>query len=219
MPYSRIARHYHLLERFTMWNALKKARLAHLDQLAKHGDVQNVLLVGEGNGSFLLPFVQRYPGAKVLVIDSCPTMIETAKQRLQLAGYNHSNVRFELADMQQAELPNGSFDVIVTHFFFDNFDQAIASNLVAKVASAAAPRAQWIWADFSIPASGWRALRARFWLTVLYLFFGQVASISARKLPDVEPTITDSGFAPIKTRELCGQLLRTIHFARLPPEM
>lgn len=202
-----------------MWNALKKARLAHLDQLAKHGDVQNALLVGEGNGSFLASFVQRYPEAKVLVIDSCPEMIATAKEKLRLSEHNNPKVQFELMDLREVDLPELKYDVIVTHFFFDNFDQATASDLVAKVASAAPPQAHWLWADFSIPESGWRALRARIWLKVLYFFFGQVASITARQLPEVEPTITASGFAPIETQELYGQLLRTIHFARLPPEM
>ena len=214
MPYSRIARHYHLLERFTMWNALKGARLAHLEKLAEHGKVRNALLIGEGNGSFLLPFLERYPEAEILVIDSCPEMIKAAKEKLRRSNHNNSKVRFELVDMRQAKLTASQYDVLVTNFFFDNFDQATTTQLVTKLANAAAPEAQWLWSDFKIPEHGWLALRARFWLKVLYLFFGRVASVSVRQLPDAERAIMASGYTSVASKELCGRLLRATHYSK-----
>lgn len=196
-----------------MWNALKKARLAHLDQLAKHGEVQSALLVGEGNGSFLLAFVEYYPEAEVLVIDSCPAMIEKAKERLKLSDYGGGKVRFELTDMREVNMLEDEYDVVVTHFFFDNFDQTTTDELAVKIAKATKAKAQWLWADFQIPQSAWQALRARFWLKILYLFFGRVASVSVRQLPDAEKAIEAFGFKLIETNELCGQLLRTSHYS------
>ena len=69
MSYCSIARFYKLIESVTIGGSLLDARLAHLQHLAEGPAIQHALLVGEGNGSFLLPFVQQFPNTLITVLD------------------------------------------------------------------------------------------------------------------------------------------------------
>ena len=59
-------------------------------------------------------------------------------------------------------LLEAEYDLIVTHFFLDCFNENCLELLTARVARAAAPRARWIISEFR--RSGWL-------VSCLYLFF------------------------------------------------
>mgnify|MGYP000641952075 CR=1 FL=1 len=86
MSYSSIARFYKLIESVTIGRPLLDARLAHLQRLAEGPAIQHALLVGEGNGSFLLPFAQQFPNTLITVLDESPAMLRVAQNRLDAAG-------------------------------------------------------------------------------------------------------------------------------------
>ena len=193
MSYSSIARFYKLIESVTIGRPLLDARLAHLDRLAEGSEIKNALLVGEGNGSFLLPFAQRFPSTEITVLDESPEMLKVAQARLVAAGIDTTRITFQQADMTTEQLPASRYDLIVTLFFFDNFNDATVEQIVPVLERASTPSAQWLLSDFQIPVSGWRRARARIWLTVLYAFFRCVAKIPARSVPPTE-AILDDGF-------------------------
>ncbi|CAA6679221.1 MULTISPECIES: class I SAM-dependent methyltransferase [unclassified Lentimonas] len=207
MSYSRIARFYKLIEKVTIGRALLDARLAHLNRLAKGAPIQHALLIGEGNGSFLLPFAQRFPETQITVVDESATMLQVARSRLQAAGVNTGRIEFRQADMTTELLPEAHYDLIVTLFFFDNFNETTVRQLVPVIERASAPVAQWLLSDFQIPASGWRRVRAKVWLAVLYAFFRCVAAIPARCVPPTEAIVEGAGFKPVARQTFCGEML------------
>lgn len=214
MSYERLARFYKLIESITIGPPLLNARLAHLDLLAEGPTPKHVLLIGEGNGSFLLPFAQRFQDTQITVIDQSAAMLEIAQSRALEAGIDMTRIFFRQADMQSATLPTNYYDLIVTLFFFDNFDESTVCKMITALEGAATVPAQWLLADFQIPEHGWRRLRARFWLAILYGFFRAFAAIPARHLPPIEAILNCSDFKQTARKTYCGQMLYSTLYQR-----
>jgi len=214
MSYARIARFYKLIESVTIGRPLLDARLVHLDQLAEGPTIQHALLVGEGDGSFLLPFARRFPDAQITVVDECAEMLAVAQARLVAAGLDSGRIIFRKADMTTEALPEGCYDLIVTLFFFDNFAEATVRQIVPVLECAAKPSAQWLLSDFQIPARGWRRLRGQFWLALLYGFFRAVAGIPARRLPPIELILGTTEFQSVSRKVFSAELLYSTLYQR-----
>ncbi len=214
MSYSRIARFYKLIEKLTIGRALLDARLAHLDCLAEGPSILHALLIGEGNGSFLLPFARLFPNTQITVIDESAAMLRVARTRLEAAGIDTDRIAFQQADMTTEKLPEGRYDLIVTLFFFDNFDAATVRRVVPVLERASTPAAQWLLSDFQIPASGWRRLRARIWLTILYAFFRCVAKITARTVPPAEAILAATSFKQVARKNYSAEMLYSTLYER-----
>lgn len=214
MSYSSIARFYKLIESVTIGGSLLDARLAHLQRLTKGPAIQHALLVGEGNGSFLLPFVQQFPNTLITVLDESVAMLRVARNRLEAAGIDTAHITFQQADMTTEKLAENRYDLIVTLFFFDNFDAATVRQLVPILERASTPSAQWLLSDFQIPASGWRRLRARIWLTILYAFFRCVAKIPARTVPPAEAILAASTFKQVARQTYSAEMLYSTLYER-----
>ena len=214
MSYTRIARFYTLIESVTIGRPLLDARLAHLDRLAAGPEIQHALLVGEGNGSFLLPFAQRFPDTEITVLDESTEMLQVAQARLDAAGIDTARITFQQADMTTEQLSEDRYDLIVTLFFFDNFDEATVRQIVPVLERASSSSAQWLLSDFQIPASGWRRVRTQVWLKVLYAFFRCVAKIPARRLPPTEAILATTDFKPVARTTCCGEMLYSTLYRR-----
>ncbi|MDG1241323.1 MAG: class I SAM-dependent methyltransferase [Opitutae bacterium] len=214
MSYSSIARFYKLIESVTIGGSLLDARLAHLQRLTKGPAIQHALLVGEGNGSFLLPFVQQFPNTLITVLDESVAMLRVARNRLEAAGIDTAHITFQQADMTTEKLAEGRYDLIVTLFFFDNFDAATVRRVVSVLERVSTPSAQWLLSDFQIPTSGWRRLRARIWLTILYAFFRCVAKIPARTVPPAEAILAASSFKQVARQTYSAEMLYSTLYER-----
>ncbi len=183
-----IARLYRLLESIAFQNSLQRARTFFLDQIPTP---ERVLVAGEGNGRFLREFVRRFPKARIDCVDASARMLELARAKLPDA--NHS-VRFIRNDLLAWSPEEDAYDLIVTHFFLDCFDEHELAKVVAALAKSATQNALWLLADFSIPRQPLRKLHAQTWLWVMHRFFRVVARISARRLIDPLPFMSAHGF-------------------------
>jgi ubiquinone/menaquinone biosynthesis C-methylase UbiE len=198
----------------TIGGALLDARLGHLQRLAAGPEIQHALLVGEGNGSFLLPFAQQFPNTRITVLDESPAMLRVAQTRLEAAGIDTARIAFWQADMTTEQLHEDRYDLIVTLFFFDNFDAATVRRVVPVLERASTASAQWLLSDFQIPASGWRRLRARIWLIILYAFFRCVAKIPARTVPPVEAILAATSFKQVARETYSAEMLYSTLYGR-----
>ena len=207
MNYSRLAPFYQCIEKCTMGSVLQRARTGQLTALAQLTTPQRVLIVGEGDGSFLLHFAALFPHASITVVEPSGGMVLRSQARLRHAGLLSDRISFQMAPLMAAELPEASFDLIVTLFFLDNFEDALMRASVAKLSACASEAAFWLLSDFCLPSQGWRRLRAKLWLKVLYAFFGLSAGLSARELPDFEQAVGDTKFSLIQRQASCGNLL------------
>ncbi len=214
MSYCRVARLYRMIEMCSIGGALQAARIGQLPCLAAHSSLQRALIVGEGNGSFLISFARAFPATHITVVDVSAAMVQVAKARLEKTGLASARIEFLVADLRALSLPEQSYDLIVTHFFFDNFIQSDVEGMIAALVCASRSGANWLLADFCIPPHGWRSWRAKLWLRALYVFFGYTASVPTRVLPETEALLSATCFKPMDRKTFCGAMLYSACYTR-----
>jgi hypothetical protein len=127
-------------------------------------------------------------------------MLELAKARVDRADANR--VEFLQADARDAQWEESAYDLIVTHFFLDCFDQGDLPMLVDQIACAANPEARWIVSEFR-PAN--RA--GRLCIATMYLFFGMATDLETRSLADHHPHLLRKGFRLRRSELAWGGML------------
>lgn len=191
MSFDALAPHYRWLEAMLAGNLLQRSRTAFLDRIQ---EPKQVLIYGEGNGRFLAALCERFPMARITVVDASATMLGLAKQRLMKVGHAVGRVTFVHADALNWQPAPAIFDLIVTHYFLDCFREDQLQDLVACLGRAATPSAQWLLADFKAPMAGWRGLRNRVILRLLYVFFRWATRLPARELTPPDVLLARLGF-------------------------
>ncbi|HAV14109.1 MAG TPA: class I SAM-dependent methyltransferase [Opitutae bacterium] len=207
MNYSRLTSWYHLLEWVAFGRYLQRARTAQLESLKGTRTLQRALLIGEGNGSFLLAFRQQFPETQIVVVDQSLSMLVKARARYVKAGFDLDRIEFIEANVFDLTLQPQEYDLITTLFFFDNFDDAQVRIGVRTLLPSLASNGSWLLSDFCIPEKGLLNLRARLWLKMLYLFFRVVAGIPCNRLPRTESILSAAGLTCERRQTHCARML------------
>jgi len=180
-----IARWYRWFEYLGFGRELERRRCAFLAQVA---DGRRILVLGEGDGRFLVRLVEQNRGASIDYVDLSSRMLALARAR---AG---DSVTYHHGDARTIPLPTAAYDLIVTHFFLDCFNPADAEPLIERIAKAASPHARWLVSEFRQPEEGWQAAWARLWLWSLYRFFRLTTGLRTTVLIDHHPLLAHRGF-------------------------
>ena len=203
MSFDGIAPFYRALESVVFGNALQRARTAFISELSK---CRHALLVGEGNGRFLSELVATNREVRVTCVEQRAVMIELARQRIYDLKQN-ARVHFIDADIRDLEL-SPEFDLIVTNFFLDCFDETEMPLVVVKLAAAAATDARWIVTEFAIPRRGFVGIWSGALVSAMYFFFRAVTRISASRLPDYKSALGQHGFRIADARSFVFGVVR-----------
>jgi SAM-dependent methyltransferase len=199
-----IAGSYRWLEYAAFGRALEHSRF---DFLSYAVESRRVLILGEGDGRFLARFLRCNRHATVEVVESSGRMIQLARQRVLLA--ERSRVEFHQVDALAHSLPNGPFDLAVSHFFLDTLSGRDAEELISKVTNLLSPGADWLLSEFEEPPGLAQSLHARLWLRVMYRFFALTTGLEAHKLPPYRNLLERYGLREIGHRQRRLGLIRS----------
>lgn len=191
MSFDVLAPHYRWMEWVSAGDLLQRCRTAHLASVPA---AENILILGEGNGRFLIECRRQFPRAAITVLDDSARMLELARQRLARHGLKSDGIEFIRADALEWTAPDRTFELIVTHFFLDCFRPDQLEVLVSMLARAATPDAHWLLADFQAAPSGWRRRRSRAILWLMYRFFIAATRLPARGLTPPDNLLERNGF-------------------------
>jgi hypothetical protein len=193
MSFDTLAPHYRWMEWLLAGGKLQRCRTAFLREVK---DARNVLLLGEGNGRFLVPFARANRSAQITIVDASAGMLRQTQRRVASLGPqgNPERIEYVHADVLAWSRPERSFDLIVTNFFFDCFRAEQLEALMPRLASSAAANAQWLVSDFRVPQRGFARWRARWIVAVMYGFFRIVTRLPARVLAPVDSLLQSAGF-------------------------
>jgi len=178
MNCDRIARWYRWFEYAGFGRALERRREAFLKDVA---DARRVLALGDGDGRALAALVSAAPQARIDYLDVSARMLELARARVGTGRVTYRN-----GDALNVRWPEGEYDLIVTHFFLDCFNEKDLELLAPRIARAAGPQARWLISEFR--GNGWLV---RF----LYLFFRIATGLRTRRLVDHHSLLEQHGFA------------------------
>ena len=195
-----IARWYRALEYLVFGRALERRRFEYLNDMA---DARHVLILGDGDGRFTAEFVRRNSGATVESVDLSVKMIAMAEERV---GGFPTNVRFRVGDARSIAF-EGTYDLVVTHFFLDCFRNDELDGLVERVAERCDAGARWVISEFGLRESGIERTLA--WALVRFLYFGfwLTTGLSVKRLPDYASALEKHGFQVVRRRAVLGGLL------------
>lgn len=201
--FGRLARAYRWMEYLSFGPYLQQCRTLRLAEMAS---CRRALIYGDGDGRFLAELVRRLPRIRVAAIDASSEMLRRAAERLP----SDADVRMVEADAltdQAAALPEAPFDLIVSHFFLDCFNEQELSTLLAAVNGAAAEDAIWVVSDFAIPQRAVARQAGKLIVSGLYLAFGVLTGLTTRHLPDHGRVMCEAGWSLDDRRTLLLGLL------------
>lgn len=207
MNFDRVAPYFKRLERIVFNNQMQRCRTAHLAALP---GLKKVALLGEGDGHFLIELLKHCDCEEVHYIDSSQTMMMLARKRLQeYSPESLSQVTFFHRDLLKEAMPDQDYDLVVTNFFLDVFNEPSLIDCISKIASSCKKGAFWLYADFQISGGKVQQFRAFMWLNLMYLFFKIVARIQTSKLIDPTTYLEKQGFQLITVSEFGRGLMRS----------
>jgi ubiquinone/menaquinone biosynthesis C-methylase UbiE len=189
-----IASWYRWLEYIGFGGALQRRRLAFLKDVAR---AKRALVLGEGDGRFLVQLVKQNRSASIDYVDISDRMLDLARSR---AGSDR--VTYHLADALTTRLPVSEYDLVCTNFFLDCLDTGQQSELVQRVSAACTPGARWLISEFLEPA-WWAHVIVR----SLYFFFRVTTGLQVANLVDHRPLLRQAGFEMIRCESARGGLL------------
>ena len=163
-----------------------------------------MLALGDGDGRALAALLRANSGAAIDYVDLIPDMVELARARSR-------RVAYQCADALTMPLTEGGYDLIVTHFFLDCFEERGIERLLERVASAARPDARWVISEFRKPG---------LLVGMLYLFFRITTGLRTRRLVDNHPLLGRCGFCLLRSEwAFFGQLSAELwtHPGATPP--
>lgn len=208
--FGRLARLYFWMEYLSFGPYLHRCRLFRLLQMKSR---QRALVYGDGDGRFLAELVRAAPVLRITAVDASDAMLRRARRRLP----SDPNVQWVHADARSWNPPSDKFDLVVSHFFLDCFDEREVAAIVTRVNAVASERALWVVSEFAIPAGAIAGVLARLIVTALYLAFGLLTGLSVRRLPDYPRVLQKAGWQLEDRRELLFGLLVSECWRRTAP--
>ena len=200
--YDRLAPYYAALEHLVFGTSLMQARTALLDTLP---ELEQALILGEGDGRFLYAFLRKQPGCHVTCIEQSARMVGRARRRLEPA--QAERVTFLVQDALTFTPYLNAYDAVITLFFLDCFTEAKLNHLIPKLSNGLKPKGIWYYADFQMPEQGWRGVRGRWLLRAMHLFFRLTTRLEPRQLADPKPFFRENGLVLTEQRDLNFELL------------
>ncbi len=192
MNCERIARWYRWLEYAAFGKRLERCRNYYLHSVS---DASKVLMLGEGDGRFLKAFTAVSMRSDIDYVDVSAAMLTIARHRLARArGTEDGTVGFFRSDVQNEPLPGSSYDLVITHFFLDCFNDQEIDRIVSTIAGSALTNTRWLVSEFHQPIRGVWKYAALCILYVIYAFFHWTTGLESRRLPSYKSALILNGF-------------------------
>jgi SAM-dependent methyltransferase len=213
--FDRLSQAYRWMEYFSFGPYLQQCRSLRIHEMAA---CRRALVFGDGDGRFLAELVRRVPKIRAATVDASSKMLFRLARRMP-SGAQLQMLHADALECEPARFPDAPFDLVASHFFLDCFNEAEIASLVAHVNGAVGKAALWIVSDFAIPQRNPARLLGRLIVRGLYLTFGLLTGLRARRLPDHAHVMREAGWTLEDRRELLRGLLVSERWRRIAPSL
>jgi len=156
-----------------------------------------------GTGWILEEIAKIQPsGLRIIYIDSSSKMIQLSKKR----NVAFNTIEFIHAFLEDVNLSQQKYDVVLTPFLFDNFSQATAQFVFKKLDTILKCGGYWLYTDFYISEKNNYQQKAV--LKLMHVFFRLMCKIEAKKLPDMADCV--SLYKSISNNYYCNNFIITL---------
>ena len=171
MQFDYVSKYYDSLSKAVFGGAIQEAKVSLYDEIPSGA---SVLFVGGGSGVSLAYLLSKEKKLKIDFVDASHNMVSLAKGRIGV----QPNVSFYPTTIEQ--FGGSSYDVIITEFFFDLFDECEIVELIRILDNKLEPGGILIDTDFRSPSN----VTNRIVLKLMYVFFRIIAKLETSKLVD-----------------------------------
>jgi hypothetical protein len=198
--FDRIARHYDSLGRFVFGKNIADCQTYFLSVIP---DSSNILILGGGSGWILNAIDEKTKGCCIWYVELSQRMIDLAKSCNQ-----SSNVIFIRGD--EGSIPEEVvFDVIITNFFLDLFDEDQLKKTVQGILPSTRDNTIWLVSDF-VNRKAWH--RVMIW--IMYRFFMLTTDLETSSLPGWEALLYSMGFKESQSKYFYGSFIKSVVYKR-----
>jgi ubiquinone/menaquinone biosynthesis C-methylase UbiE len=182
--YRYIAWYYDALAQFIFGNRLENSKRAHLHFIEENN---KILIVGGGTGK-LIEYIENIDrNVAVDFVEPTANMFFRAKRRL------FSTIDAQFYQIPIQEFSGSGYDIIITNFFLDQFDEEEATTIVQHLKTKLNCGGRFIFSDFIKTEN----LRDQIISKVLFIFFRLLTRSSTNNFPPYEKIFLSSGFKKI----------------------
>jgi tRNA (cmo5U34)-methyltransferase len=190
---------------------IKKAQQHYLCLIPAHA---RILIVGGGTGWILTDLLSvKKKIQHITYVEASATMLDLSKDKLIKYKALHPDRNFpsiEWINGTENNLPQDEvYDVIITNFFLDLFDEAALLKVMKKLSPSLHSEGIWLFSDFNISEKPFEGWWQRLLIRSMYLFFKITCHLHTTKLPDFEQAFHQLGFKKTHMRSFFGQMIVT----------
>jgi len=195
--FDRIAGIYDFLAQLVFGPAIRQSQIDNLRYLNKK---DRVLILGGGTGWILEEIDKLKITFYVTYVDSSQVMISKSKQR----DYGDQiNIDFICGD--ENYIPQGKYDVIITNFFLDVFDEKRLSSIILLLKDKLNFNGTWLFTDFVNSSQ----LYHKFLLSIMFWFFRITTKLESHSLPDFNKYFKDQGFKKVTSEHYFNGMIQS----------
>ncbi len=216
--YDRIANYYDRIHHLVYGQSEINAQVELLGYI-RPGD--RLLILGGGTGWILEKIAAIFPaGLRITYIESSERMMELTKKR----NWGQNEVGLIISTVEEWTGDGGAgvdgkgggeagYDCILTGFFFDNFKEVHAAEIVRRVTPFLKKGGYWLEADFYYPRG-----RGKLWQAVLlyamYFSARLICGVEAKRLPDMERVFSEEGYRSLYTTFHYQRFIRSVVYRK-----
>jgi tRNA (cmo5U34)-methyltransferase len=170
----------------------------------------NILIFGGGTGQILLDCLNKNPLAHYYYLDISEKMINRTRQK-------NTSSKVNFITGSYIDIPDQSFDVIITPFVLDCFNnENLKKEVIPKLKSHLIQNGKWLFSDFN------HSEKSRFAKTLsictiqlLYWFFNIICGLGVKKLPDFKQAFASNRLiVNAECESLYGMLVSSIYISQ-----
>lgn len=204
--FSLVAPIYDGLASLVFGGAIRRAQVQLLPALR---DTRRALIIGGGTGWFLLELLDRTDVEHVLYVEKSEIMLDKSRALLEArAPQWASRVEFRLGTDESVTAQDGAFDLLVTNFFLDLFNDTNCAHMIEKLAAILSAGGRWLFVDFHTPEGGWQRTASDALYTVMYGFFALTSHIESRRPPNYQDTFERVGIQTEVEEQFYATMIR-----------
>ena len=194
---------YDLLAKIVFGRSLIKAQIEFLGSIKPE---HRVLIIGGGTGLILKEIFKVSNPKSISYIESSAKMIARSKQKIENSIYREK-VTFIRASRPTDYKSVAHFDVVITNFYLDLYDDHSICEEMLKINDALMPKGLWLFADFELREA------SPFWqkklVKIMYRFFQLTCGVKVSELPSFEDAFREIGLKKPRTKRFFRSMIRS----------
>ncbi|MHB1278335.1 MAG: class I SAM-dependent methyltransferase [Bacteroidia bacterium] len=198
--YTLLAPAYDLLGSILYFGALRRSQLHFLADIPKGS---RILFIGGGTGFLLNPLFARCDPKDVWYVEKSGAMIRKSKKAVS---HRYRQRTLFLHGTQEDIPKEETFDVVLSFFFFDQFQFMTLGKIFLELNTHLKPGGLWLWADFIPPQTWWQKIL----MHIMLKFFSLTTRLGAKQVYDVPAIFRKRGLKLEKEAWYYRGFIRTV---------